>query len=278
MKAFKILFISLLVFLFGATNVSGKAFANNITFTAISDVNLKADKTNNSVTPTINKLLKAADDINNSGSDCVFFLGNNISGANGYDLVMFAKILNKIQKPVYTTIGNRDVQKAKNLDKKEYFRLLNKFSKNKTSKLPCAKKINGFVFIFMDGTNQMVSLPRGYYKDAELITLEKYLNKYKNENVVIIQHFPVADMKDEIKNTYNSIDYKTLLKRHNNVIAVISGNEDEDFETEDNDGIKHINVQSLNKSSEYKVINIRPIDKKINSKGFSIKTKIISVE
>ncbi len=277
MKALKIFFI-LLVFLFCTLGMSNGAIAGEITFTAVSDVNLKADKVNNSMTPSINNLLKAADDINHSGSDCVFFLGNNISGANPYDLVMFSKAINKIQKPIYTTIGNRDVQKAKNLDKKEYFRLLNKFSKNKTSKLPCAKKINGLVFIFMDGTNQMVSLPRGYFKDGELIILEKYLTKYKNENVIIIQHFPVADMKEEIKNTYNANDYKTILKRHNNVIAVISGNENEDFEIEDENGIKHINVQSLSKSNEYKVINIRPVNKNINSKGFSIKTKIISVE
>jgi len=53
--------------------------------------------------------------------------------------------------------------------KKEYYNLLNRFSKNKISKLPSVKKINGFVFIFMDGTNEMVSMPRGYYKEKELI-------------------------------------------------------------------------------------------------------------
>lgn len=266
MKTLKLFSIFLLFALF-QTGICAE-----ITFSTITDACIKADKINNNMTPSIKKLLTVKDDANLSKNDAILFLGNNIQGANNYDLVMFAKIINEIKKPVYVGIGNKDTQKAKHLDKKEYYRLLNKFSKNKVSKLPSAKKINDFIFIFMDGTNEMISMPRGYYKDKELIILEKYLEKYKNKNVVIVQHFPILEIKDSLKSTYNAEAYRALLARHNNIIAVISGHENEDFEILDENGIKHINIPSLNEG-EYKVINI-----KTSADDAIIKTKIISVE
>lgn len=267
MKAFKPFFLLTLFFL-----LQPVALAYDLTFTAVSGVNLKSDTVNNSMTPSIEKLLKVKDDINASGSDFVLFLGNNIGGANPFDLVMFAKVIKKIHKPVYVGIGNRDTQKTKHLEKKEYYRLLNKYSKNKISKLPSAKKIGDFVFIFMDGTNEMVSMPRGYFKDREFVELEKYLKKYKDKDVIIVQHFPVLKLKNELKSTFNAEEYTKFLSAYPNVKAVISGIEGEDFEIE-KDGIKHINVPSLDKASEYKVFSI-----KSNNNGLFIKTKIISVD
>lgn len=267
MKAFKLFLLTLFCFL-----LQSVSYASDITFTAVSGVNLKSDTVNNSMTPSIEKLLKVKSDINASGSDFVLFLGNNIGGANPYDLVMFAKIIKKIHKPVYVGIGNRDTQKAKHLQKREYYRLLNKYSRNKISKLPCAKKIGDFVFVFMDGTNEMVSMPRGYFKDREFVELEKFLEKYKDKNVIIVQHFPVLKLENELKSTFNAEEYTKFLSSYPNVKAVISGLEGEDFEI-DKDGIKHINVPSLDKASEYKVFNI-----KSNNGNLFIKTKIISVD
>jgi len=244
----------------------------DVTFTAISDAYIKADKENNSMTPSIKNLLRAANDINKSGSKFVVFLGNNISSADKYDLVMFAKITKKIEKPVYTGIGNKDIQKTKELDKKEYYRLLNKFSNNKISKLPCAKKLNGFVFIFMDGVGEMVPMPRGYYKDKELIALEKMLDKYKKDNVIIFQHFPLIGIDESSKSVYKKEPYLAILKKHSNVKAIITGQDNKDFEIEDENGIKHINTPGLN-AGEYKVINLETKDA-----GVLVKTKIISVE
>ena len=97
MKLFKLLFLLGFIFVFQSAANSAE-----VTFTAISDTNIKADKVNNSMTPSIKKLLMAKNDINKSGSKFVIFLGNNISKAEKYDLVMFSKIINKINKPVYT--------------------------------------------------------------------------------------------------------------------------------------------------------------------------------
>lgn len=268
MKIFKSLFFILLFFF-----CSDKAFSANVTFTAVSDACIKSDKVNNSMTPTIQKLLRVKDDINRSGSDFVLFLGNNISGADKYNLVMFAKIIKKIQKPVYVSVGNNDIQKTKHLEKKEYYRLLNRYSKNKISKVPSVKKLSGFVFIFMDGTNEMVSLPRGYYKERELITLEKYLNKYKNDEVIIVQHYPVTGIEDTMKATFNVEPYKNLISKHKNIKAIISGHDNRDYIIEDENGIKHINIPSLSDGAEYEVITI-----KTEGGGTFIRTKIIDVK
>lgn len=268
MRIFKsLLFIFLLFF------CSDKAFSADVTFTAVSDACIKSDKINNSMTPSIQKLLRVKDDINRSGSDFVLFLGNNISGADKYNLVMFAKIIKKIQKPVYVSIGNNDIQKTKHLEKKEYYRLLNRYSRNKISKIPSVKKLNGFVFIFMDGTNEMVSMPRGYYKERELITLEKYLNKYKNNEVIIVQHYPLLGIEDAMKATFNAEPYKNLISKHKNIKAIISGHDNKDFTIEDENGIKHINIPSLSVGAEYEVITI-----KTKGNEVFIRAKIIDVE
>ena len=268
MKLFKLLFLLGFIFVFQSAANSAE-----VTFTAISDTNIKADKVNNSMTPSIKKLLMAKNDINKSGSKFVIFLGNNISKAEKYDLVMFSKIINKINKPVYTEIGKRDIQRVKGLDKKEYYRVLNKYSKNKISKVPSVKKLDGFVFIFMDGINETIPMPKGYFKDKELIWLESTLEKNKDKNVILIQHFPGYTGKEENDTLYNQEPYNRLLSKYGNIKAVISGHINSDFEGEDENGIKHISVPSLSSAGEYKVINIKTMDG-----NTLIQTKTISVE
>ena len=102
---------------------------------------------------------------------------------------------------------------------------------------------------------------------------QKYLIKYKDKDVIIVQHFPILKMKEQTKTTYNRESYIKLLSGFDNVRAIISGHENEEFEIEDENGIKHINVPSLSTAKEYKVISIKKNDDK-----FSIKSKIISVE
>ena len=267
MKLFKLLFLSGFIFVFQSV-----AFSAEVTFTALSDTNIKADRVNNSMTPSIQKLLTVKDDINKSGSKFVIFLGNNIQKAEKYDLVMFSKIINKINKPVYTGIGNRDIQRVKGLDKKEYYRVLNKYSKNRISKVPSTKRLGGFTLIFLDGVNETVPMPKGYFKDKELIWFENVLEKNKNKDVIIIQHFPVFDGKEN-DTLYNPEPYNRLLSKYKNIKAVISGHTNSDFESEDENGIKHISVPSLSSGGEYKVINIKTM-----GENTLIKTKTISVE
>lgn len=269
MKALKLFLILFSILLF-----QGVSFSSDLTFTAIADTHIKSDKANNSMTPSIQKLLNAKDDINSSGSRFAVFLGDNINKADKHDLVMFAKIINKIKKPVYVGIGNHDILKTQGLTKKEYYKLLNRFSKNRVSKVPSVKKTDDFILIFMDGANETIPMPRGYFRDSEMIFLEKTLEKYKNKNVIIFQHFPILPPEENsLRQTYNDEPYKKLLARYKNVKMIVSGHYHKDFEGEDENGIKHISVPSLSDDGEYKVINVKIIEDKI-----LVKTKVINVE
>lgn len=268
-KLFKIL--CLLLFL--AFNQA--VFAEDKTIAVISDVHLSSDKSGeNKMTPSINNLLKAVDIVNQGNFEDVFFLGDNLNSANRYDLAMFAKIINRIEKPTYVTVGNRDLSKTKGLLKKEYYRILNKFSNNKLKTSPSYKKDGDFIFIFLSGVNENIPSYRGYYKLAELDFLDETLTKFKDKKAVIFQHFPIVEPKeDEVRKIVKPENYLNVIKKHNNVIAIISGHYHMENVAEV-DGIKHISVGSLNSTGEFEQIKFME-----NKDGtYTITTKILNVE
>ncbi len=266
----KKIFLILLSFLIIQTS----AFAGDEAITVIADVHLNSDKAENKMTPSIKKLLSVVEIVNNGSSNCVVFLGDNIHSANRYDLAMFAKIIKKIKKPVYVTVGNRDLSKTKGLEKKEYYRILNKFSDNKLKTLPSYKKQGDFIFVFLSGTNETIPSYRGYYRAAELEYLDNILTKHKDKKVIIFQHYPIIEPKeDETRKLVKPELYTEVLKAHNNVLAIVSGH----YHTEgvfDVDGIKHISVNSLGANGEFEQIKIFK-----NKNGtYTITTSIYNVE
>ena len=234
-----------------------KAVSKDITLTVISDAHIKADKKENSLTPSIDN-----------------FLGDNVQNANRIDIAMFAKIINRLNKPYYAVMGNRDIGKTKGVDKKEYYRIINKFSKNKISKLPCYKRADDFIFIFLSGVNETFPTYKGYYKAYELEFLDKTLEKFKDKKAVVFQHFPViAPGEDEMRSTYKPENYLETLKKHDNVLAVVSGHYHRENVIE-SDGIKHISVGALCDGGEYEQIKIYD-----NNDGtYSITATILSVQ
>ena len=255
------------------------AFCFETKFIVLSDVHIatsaKRDDKNRQLTQSISLLQKAVKEINQSDADFVIFSGDVIDKTDKTCLVMFAKIINKLRKPYYVIPGNHDVAQFVGIDKKEFFRLVNKFSHNKTSKVPCVKTRGGLVFIFMDGVNQVIPSSAGYYKEDELIWLDKKLNRYKGRDVIIVQHFPLVEpyyRKSHM--TYKADEYLKLLSKHNNVIAVISGHfhsEDENF----NNGILHISAPALIETGEYKEITI---SRGAGENKRTIKSKVFSVQ
>ena len=87
------------------------AYANSVEFSVVSNVGLKTDtsvKNAQALTPSIENFFETINQINSSDSDFTLFLGDNIKDANKYNLVMFAKILRKLKKPVYSIYGARE--------------------------------------------------------------------------------------------------------------------------------------------------------------------------
>jgi hypothetical protein len=87
------------------------------------------------------------------------------------------------------------------------------------------------------------------------------LTKNSKRPVVIFQHFPVEYPADAVKTrksheTYKVEDYREILQRHKNVLAVISGHFHVNSETM-KDGIYHISTPSLlTMPNSYKIIDI----------------------
>lgn len=254
--------------------VQSACFAKNFSITIISDAHLSADKEQNHMTSSVKKLLSAVKQANVDTSKYVVYLGDNVQSANRHDIALFSKIIAKTKKPYFVVLGNRDVSKSRNINKKEYYRILNKFSSNKLKNLPSYKKEGEFVFIFLSGVNETFPSYRGYFKKAELSFLGETLTKFKDKKIIIFQHFPVVPPKeDEDRKTVRVEDYLNIISKHQNILAVVSGHyHTESIQTDEN-GIKHISVPALS-SGEYEQIKIF----KNKNSSYTITTKILNVD
>lgn len=227
-------------------------------------------------TKSVKLLQEAVKQANESDADIVIFAGDNVDNPGKEDLVVFAKIISKLNKPYYVIPGNHDLLNIQGIDKKEFYRLLNRFSANKINNVPYVETVNsGLVLIFMDGANQYMPNNSGYFKGKDLIWLDEQLKKHKNRKVVIVQHFPLIEHKSNGNRLTHKIkEYRNVLSAHQNVIAIISGHEHYENEIQQ-DGILHISLPSLLANREYKEINITYGRKKTD---FLIKSKIHSIE
>ena len=127
-------------------------------------------------------------------------------------------------------------------------------------------KKNGFVFLVVDGAKEAIPGSTGYYREDTLKWLDEKLTKNEKKSVIIFQHFPViypdgVDLKTH--KTYRVEDYKEVLAKHNNVLAIITGHFHTNSETMEN-GVYHISSPSiLSIPQSYKVIDI------VTTKDFS---------
>ncbi|MBP3923776.1 metallophosphoesterase [bacterium] len=205
-----------------------------------------------------NVLKSAIEDINKQNDlDFVVFTGDNIDRPKEKDLIEFIQIIKKLKKPYYIIIGNHDVYKANGLSKARYMEIVNG---NNVFKKPSPNYVfckNGFVFIVVDGAKEVIPGSNGYYKAETLNWLEKQLVKYKDEHVVILQHFPLIEPQPQRSHeTYKAEEYLKILDKYDNVIAVISGHYHINGEKMRN-GVYHISSPTLlNEPNSYKIIEI----------------------
>jgi len=122
----------------------------------------------------------------------------------------------------------------------------------------------------MDGVNQFIPGNKGYFREKELIWLEKKLKRYSKRNVVLFQHYPLVEPFDyKSHKTVNADEYLTLLKRHKNVKAIVSGHYHGEGDIMQDD-ILHISVPTL-LNGQYKELDI---DYDVFGKDFVIRTKM----
>lgn len=259
----KMLFVLFLIYI----NFYIPAMAENIKFIQVTDVHL--NKNNSSY------LKEFADNINElyKDLDFVIFTGDNIDKPRLEDLKEFLSIVKTIRVKKYVLIGNHDVFKKEKLDKKLYMKSVKKeLGFYHSDKPNYVFKKNKIVFVVMDGVKEVIPGPCGYFKQPELLWLDKILTKYRKNKVVIIQHFPLIVTKPVNHSLYKEEEYLKVLQKHSNVIAVISGHYHKNIE-EMHGNIYNIVTKNFNDNRYYKLIEIdtdagmiytRLIDNKLN--------------
>ena len=238
------------------------AFAKEIKFIQITDSHFASSSkeyTQREVEAAGGVLQKTIADINSIPDvDFVVFTGDNIDQASEPDLKCFIAIANKLNVPYYMVIGNHEVFKSQKFDKKEYMKIVRKYSNNcrpKGANYEFEKK--GFVFLVVDGAKEVIPGPAGYYKKDTLKWLDKELTHYKHSDVIILQHFPIVEpCYNRTHTTYNIKEYQAVLDKHKNVIAIFSGHYHTNGENK-KDGIYHVSTPALVESPHnYKVVEI----------------------
>lgn len=279
-QGMKNLFKLFLAYCLTAVLITQTAIAKDIKFVQITDSHFstsKADYTEREVEISKSVLEKTVKDINSiSNIDFVVFTGDNIDQADDTQLKKFLKIANKLKYPYYVVIGNHEVFKSQNLTKKDYMRIVRRYSKNcRPWSANYVFEKSGIVFIVVDGAKEIIPGPAGYFRKDTLNWLDKKLSHYKYSKVVIFQHFPVVEpYYNRTHMTYNKEAYEEVLKKHNNVVAIVSGHFHANGEKMV-DGVYHVSTPALiAPPHDYKIIELVGN----NREGYQVYTQLRHAE
>ena len=211
----KKIFSLFLVYILFCTTV----FAKDIRFVQIDGARYSKEHNSETLKNVINNVNKQKD------VDFVVFTGDNIDRPNPEILRNFLSEIKKLHKPVYIVIGDKDVNKHKDLSKKDYQKLVRKKIPNiKAKETNYVFEKKGVVFLVVDGAKDVIPGTNGYYKDDVAEWVDANLGLYNNKNVIILQHFPlIPPEENENYVTFKPQKYIDIIQKHNNVKAVVSG-------------------------------------------------------
>ncbi len=239
--------ICLLILLFGVSCFC--TFASEVKFIFITDIGLEK---NNAY-----KLQETIKEMNSyKDVDFIVFGGNNLQKANIENLNFFTHLLRKINKKTVVLMGNSDVLSSSGINKDYYLKRVKRALWWRHSDKPnYTFKVNGNLFVVMDGSKQYFQSSNGYYPKSELLWLEKTLEKNKKKDVIILQHFPLLETKSKWMETSKMEDYNEILEKYKNVKVIVSGHYDDNLEITKDD-IYHILTENYSNVGAYKIIEI----------------------
>ncbi len=232
------------VYLFLCTTV----FAKDLRFIQITDV--RYSQANNS--EILKQVIK---DVNKQKDvDFVVFTGDNIQKPDKQELNNFISAAKKLNKPFYVLIGDKDVNKHKDLSKKDYQRILKKkLHTCKTYDLNYTFEKGGVVFMVVDGAKDVIPGTNGYYKDDVVEWVDKTLSENSKKNVVILQHFPlIPPAENEGYVTFKPQKYLDVIEKHPNVRAVVAGH----FGVNKEETVNEVKYISTAPAPSYRIIDI----------------------
>lgn len=256
----------LLLFVFLFFTLCNCCEAKSVKFVQVTDVMYGKNNANEI-------LEKAVKDINEMKDiDFVVFTGDNTAGANLDYLQGFVKTVQKLNKPFYMVVGDRDVAKSKHLEKEVYAKKLHKLLGRKSPEtLNYTFKKGNVTFIVVDGAKDFITMPNGYFNSTTLEWLENQIKLNKDNKIVLLQHFPVANKtNNDLLYTANAVQYLKLINQYDNIISVVAGHFNKNDEVSLN-GIYYIVTPSLQQNC-YKIIEID------EDNGYQIFTSLVKMD
>ena len=226
--------------------------ANDMRFVQVTDVRYNSKENNEAFAKTIQDINKQKD------VKFVVFTGDNINKPDKEDLAAFLKEAKKLNCPFYMVIGDKDVNKHREMSKKQYIKeIQHHMRKYKFEHPNYVFEREGIAFIVVDGSKDVIPGTNGYFKEDVLQWLETQLNKHNKQNVIILQHFPIVPPAEkETYYTYKPENYLKILHNNKNIKAVISGHFGVNKE-QNVDGVAHISTSPI---PYYRIIDVIDCD------------------
>ncbi|MEI8377587.1 MAG: metallophosphoesterase [bacterium] len=220
--------------------------------------------------------------------DVVVFSGDSINSPVKQDLISFAKIANRLKYPWYYALGNHEVSASAELTKEKYFRIVEALNLNYSSLtvhdvalrpyyVIAPKK--DYKVIFLDGVIDSRITANGEFTEKQLQWLDEKLTAYKNQKVIIVQHFPVIEpCKSLGHRALDAKEYLAVIDKHNNVVAVLSGHYHCSKITQRNN-VLHISAPSLVQyPNSFNVITIFDEPQKIKVEVKMLSTRLENIK
>ena len=241
----------LLCFLFlSITTVNAKT----INFAVVSDVNYGPETNRQEYKENSQVLNGFINRINENNYDFVVFLGDNIAKSKADYLKEFLRKITKINTKYYLVMGDKDVHRISGMSKTEYLNIVNKENKSQKNKdSSYTFKINDEILaIVLDGVSSGIQSTHGIFTKKTLQWLDTTLENNKNKKIIIFQHVPYLEPYE--KPAYTMLDkqeYAAIIRRHPNIMLIISGHYGQEYAIKDEKGVYHISTTSLSKTPYY---------------------------
>ena len=254
-------------------------FAKSVNFAVVSDIHYKTDKNSQNYSTSEKALYGFTNRTKENKYDFIVFLGDNIDKSKQNLLGDFLDSIKNINTPYYIVMGDSDVHKISGMDKKTYLAQVAKHNKlQKKQEASFKMKSNkDIIFIVIDSVSSGMPSTHGIFTQSTLSWLDTILTNNKNKKVVIFQHVPyMPPYGKETLDILAKNEYRSVIARHKNILAIVSGHYHKDFIQIDNSGVTHICIPSLSEEPyNYGELTIK-YDKKLfnKAKNFNIDYKL----
>lgn len=250
MKSIKVFFNIIFVVIAFFAGIDS-AIAKTINFAVASDVHYSSKDFQDSgreIAKAPKALKGFVDRVNEKNYDFVIFLGDNIDKSKKDDLNGFFKAIKRMKTPYYIVMGNHDVHKISGMEKKEFLEIVSENNKRqrKAQGSYYFYPTSDVIVVVLDSVSSGMPSSHGIFTQKTLVWLDEVLTKNKNKEAIIFQHVPyMTPYEDPSHEILAKNDYRAVLSRHNNILAVFGGHYHKESFQKDHNNVMHISAPAL---------------------------------